>query len=71
MRKWIFDIISPKEWLYASICFGVGLIILYDYSLNNSISNYIMFPIDLLGAASFYLFYQSLNERKDQKMEYR
>ena len=58
-------IVSPKEWLYASICFIVGLVMLYNYSLANTIPSYIMIPIDLTGAISFILFFRSISKEKE------
>ena len=62
----MFDIISPKEWLYSSICFIIGCFILYDYSLDNLLPYYIMMPVTLLGISSFYLFLRSISKEKEE-----
>ena len=66
----MFDIVSPKEWLYSSICFVVGLFMLYDYSINDSISIYIMIPITLLGGTSFFLFLKSISKQEAISNQY-
>ena len=63
-------ILSPKEWLYSSICFVVGLLMLYDYSINDSIQSYIMIPITLLGGISFFLFLKSISQPEDKINEH-
>lgn len=60
----MFDIFTPKEWMYASICFIVGLITLCNISINYSIPSTIIFLIDIIGATSLFLYLrEQLNEQ--------
>lgn len=56
----MFSIFSKQEWGYASICFVTGLLILYNYSIHNSIPVIIMLPVDIIGAVCFYLFLRNI-----------
>lgn len=60
-----FELISKRQWVYFSICFIVLISELYDFSVNDSISIWVMLPIDIAGGVGFWLFLREMEETKE------
>lgn len=50
----MFDLLSRNQWINMSICFVVGLFMLFNYSQGNPIQNYIAIPIEIIGSIALY-----------------
>ena len=59
--------LSYKEWLYASICFVVGSIMLYHIYSYQTLPREIMMPITLIGIISFWLFLRSISNNQEKE----